>query len=291
MKRFMDLHIHTVHSDGTRTPTQIVTLAAEKGLTAIAIADHDSVSGINEALAAGCRHGVEIIPAVELSIGYRHFRDVHLLGYFINHEDAQFAGRLAEFRRARDLRAKAIVDKINDKLAGERKSPISFDDVIDSAHGAVSRLHIARVLVDKGLARHVQDSFTRYLHPCDIPKRCFPLDEATAEIRRLGGVSVLAHPQSISQDRTILATLVKELAQLGLDGLEVYNNYCYKDDMMFLEHLCRELGLVLTGGSDFHGYENDVELGTGRGGLAVAYHLLDPLRTLANARLGAPIKG
>lgn len=284
MKRFMDLHIHTVHSDGTRSPTQIVSMAVEKGLMAIAIADHDSVSGVDEAISAGQRLGIEVIPAVELSIGYRHFRDVHLLGYFINHKDSAFNGKLAEFRRARDVRAKAIVAKINDKLTGERKGCISFDDVIDSAHGAVSRLHIARVLVDKGLARHVQDAFSRYLHPCDIPKRYFPLDEAIAEIRRLGGVSVLAHPQSISQDRSVLAELIKDLAQQGLDGLEVYNNYCYKDDMMFLEHQCRELGLVMTGGSDFHGYEDDIELGTGRGGLAVAYGLLDALRALKTAR-------
>jgi 3',5'-nucleoside bisphosphate phosphatase len=284
MKRFMDLHIHTMHSDGTRTPSQIVAMAMEKGLTAIAIADHDSVSGINEALVAGQRLGIDVIPAVELSVGFKSFRDVHLLGYFIDHNDHKFALKLEDFRRARDLRAKAIVDKINCKLAGERKASISFDDVIDAAQGSVSRLHIARLLVDKGLARHVQDAFTRYLQPCDIPKQYFPVAEAMAEIRRLGGVSVLAHPQSISVDRNILKTLITDLTEMGLDGLEVFNNYCYKDDMIFLENLCRELGLAMTGGSDFHGFEDDVEIGIGRGGLAVAYRLLEPLRSIASNR-------
>ncbi len=284
MKKFVDLHIHTLHSDGVYSPTQIVSMAADKGLQAIAIADHDSVSGVDEALELGTRLGVEVIPAVELSIGFRDYHDIHLLGYYINHKDKSFTAKLADFRRARDLRGKAIVDKINIKLTSERKANISFDELIDMAQESLSRLHIARLLVTKGLARHVQDAFNRYLHPCDVPKRYFPLQEALDEITRLGGVSVLAHPQSISDNRRVLNTLVREMRDMGLDGLEVFNNLCYQDDMIFLEGLCRDLDLAMTGGSDFHGYEDDIQIGSGRGALAVAYHLLEPLKTRAAAR-------
>jgi predicted metal-dependent phosphoesterase TrpH len=288
MKKFVDLHIHTLHSDGVYSPNQIVSMAADKGLRAIAIADHDSVSGINEALEQGSRLGIEVIPAVELSIGFRDYHDIHLLGYYIDYKDKSFAAKLADFRRARDLRGKAIVDKINIKLASERKVTISYDELIDIAQECLSRLHIARLLVTKGLARHVQDAFNRYLHPCDVPKRYFPLQEALDEISRLGGVSVLAHPQSISTDRRVLNSLVREMRDMGLNGLEVYNNLCYQDDMIFLEGLCRDLDLAMTGGSDFHGYEDDIQLGSGRGALAVAYHLLEPLKTRAAAKVTQP---
>ena len=284
MERYMDLHIHTFHSDGVHSPTEIVEMAADRGLKALAIADHDSVSGVSEALAAGHRLGVEVVPAVELSIGFKNFHDVHLLGYFIEYRDKEFSARLQEFRKARDMRGKAMVEKINSKLAMERKIRISLDEVTDTAQGSLSRLHIARLLVDKGVARHVQDAFTRYLQPCDVPKRYFAISDALDEIRRLKGVSVLAHPPSISDDRRIMASLIRELAGMGLDGLEVFNNLCYKDDMIFYEGLCRELGLAMTGGSDFHGFEDDVEIGIGRGGLAVAYHLLEPLKNISRSR-------
>ncbi len=284
MERYMDLHIHTFHSDGVHSPTEVVEMAAAKGLKALAIADHDSVSGVSEAVAAGQRLGVEVVPAVELSIGYKNFHDVHLLGYFIEYRDKKFFASLQEFRKARDMRGKAIIEKINSKLAMERKIRISLDEVTDTAQGSLSRLHIARQLVDKGVARHVQDAFTRYLQPCDVPKRYFAMSDALEEIRRLKGVSVLAHPPSISDDRRVMASLIRELAGIGLDGIEVFNNLCYKDDMIFYEGLCRELGLAMTGGSDFHGVEDDVEIGIGRGGLAVAYHLLEPLKNISRSR-------
>jgi len=284
MERYMDLHIHTFHSDGVLSPTEIVRKASDKGLKAIAIADHDSVSGVEEALAAGLRFGVEVVPAVELSIGFKDFHDVHLLGYYIEYRDRDFSAKLKEFRKARDIRGKAIVEKINAKLAAERKVSISLDEVADTSQGSLSRLHIARLLVDKGIARHVQDAFTRYLQPCDVPKRYFAMDDALDEIRRIGGVAVLAHPSSISEDRRVLAALIRELSTMGLDGLEVFNNLCYKDDMIFFESLCRELNLAMTGGSDYHGYEDDVDIGIGRGGLAVAYRLLEPLKEISRSR-------
>lgn len=278
MARYTDLHVHSVHSDGVHTPAALVAMAAEKGLQAIALSDHDSVAGIDEALAAGARLGVEVIPAIELSVEFKGYHDVHLLGYFIDHRDAAFQEKLALFRARRDERGRAIITRINARLTQEGKGEISYEEVQALAAGALGRPHIAQVLVARGVARNVQDAFDRYVVPCNVPKRYFPMAEALAEIRRLRGVSVLAHPMTVTDNRAALKGVVTELAAMGLDGVEVFNNMCYKDDMIFLESLAFRLGLVKTGGSDFHGIEDDVEMGSGRGALAVAYHWVEELK-------------
>ena len=197
MEKYIDMHIHSLYSDGIYRPVDLVAMAAQKGLRAIALADHDSVSGIDEALAAGEEYGVEIIPAVEFSTSYKDFRDVHLLGYLIDYNDVALRGRLQEFRSRRDNRARAILDKVNVRLDVENKTKISYEDVAAIGQHAVSRLHIARLLVANRSVKSVRDAFKRYLAPCDVPKQYFPLEEALAEIKRLKGVAVLAHPQSI----------------------------------------------------------------------------------------------
>lgn len=280
MARYVDLHIHSIYSDGVHTPTELVRMAAAKGLRAIALSDHDSVEGIDEALAAGAEHGVEVIPAVELSVAFRGHRDVHLLGYCIDHHDPALLAKLDEFRRRRDERGKAIVAKINARLRHQGRESITYEEVLAGAKGAVGRPHIGRVLIAKGFAHNMEEAFTKFLGPCDVPKRYFPMDEALAEIRRVGGVSVLAHPPSITSIRKELQTLIRDLAGMGLAGLEVFSNMCFDDDMIFFESLAAELGLTMTGGSDFHGFEDDVEMGSGRGGLAVAYRWVEALHGL-----------
>ncbi len=284
----VDLHVHSNHSDGLHPPADLVRMAAQQGLAAIAIADHDSVDGIDEALAAGKRLGVEVVPAVELSVELGRHHDMHILGYHINHRDTYLAQMLAEFRTNRGNRGRAIVEKINQRLMDGRRTPLSYDEVIDIAGGAVGRPHIGRVLVERGYARDMEDAFRRYLIPCNVPKHYLPAGDAIAEIRRTGGVAVLAHPMTVSDDRRELRRVVTELSALGLDGLEVFNNMCYKDDMLFLEFLSGELGLLMTGGSDFHGFEDDVEIGIGRGGLAVSQRLAEAVKTLAESRRITP---
>jgi 3',5'-nucleoside bisphosphate phosphatase len=286
MEKYIDLHIHSFYSDGVYSPSDIVAMAAQKGLKAIALADHDSVSGLDEAIIAGMKYGVEVIPAVELSTCYKDLRDVHLLGYLIDYKDLEFKDKLQAFCERRDNRARAIIEKINIRLGVENKASISYEEVQAIGQHAISRLHIARVLVDKGAVKSVRDAFKRYLGPCDVPKMYFPVAEAIAEIRRLKGIAILAHPPSITSDRRILKNFVIECAQMGLDGIEVFNNLCYKDDMIFLEGLAGDLGLLITGGSDFHGYEDDVEIGSGSGGLAVAYRLLQAMRCKAEEKYG-----
>ncbi|HEY6873195.1 MAG TPA: PHP domain-containing protein [Geobacteraceae bacterium] len=287
-ERYVDLHVHSLHSDGVHTPAALVKMAARKGLQAIALADHDSVSGLDDALAAGERHGVEVIPAVELSVEFRGYRDVHLLGYFIDYRDAIFRERLALFRARRDERGRAIIARINEKLGLEGNGNISYEEVHALAAGALGRPHIAQVLIAHGIARDVQDAFDRYVVPCNVPKRYFAMADALAEIRRLRGLSVLAHPTTVTDDRTALRALVTELAAMGLDGVEVFNNSCYGDDMIFLESMANRLGLVKTGGSDYHGIEDDVEMGSGRGALTVAYRWVEELKKRRAEREAQP---
>ena len=132
----------------------------------------------------------------------------------------------------------------------------------------------------KGYVAGMSDAFKRYLEPCNVPKQYFPMDEALAEITRIGGVAVLAHPTSISTDRAQLRDILGALAAMGLQGLEAYNNMCVNDDASFLERTASDLGLIVTGGSDYHGIEADVEMGKGRGNLAVTYEAVSALKRL-----------
>ncbi len=288
MKQYADLHLHSTWSDGIHPPAELVAMAAARGLRAIAVADHDSVDGIEEALEAGTRLAVEVVPAVELSVEFGRFRDVHLLGYFIDHRDGRLRTKLAEFRKRRDERGHAIIDRINRRLARQGKGSISHDEVQALACGALGRPHIAKALVRGGYARTIQQAFENFLIPCDVPKQYFPMNEALAEIERVKGIAVLAHPQSITRDREALRDIFRELAGMGLDGLEAFNNMCFDDDMIFLEEIAGSLNLIITGGSDFHGFEDDVEIGTGRGGLAIAYRLVETMKRRLEQKFSAP---
>ena len=265
----IDLHIHSAHSDGILKPAELVQMAHDIGLSAIALADHDSVSGIDEAMSAGERLGVEIIPAVELSVAYRDYQDVHLLGYFIDHRDRRFQERLALFRDRRETRGVRIIERINRKLADEGKEPLTSGEVFSLAEGALGRPHIARVLMEKGHVASMQEAFRSYLEPCNVPKEYLPFSEALREIKRLGGVAVLAHPQSVDSNRHMLGEILEEMASQGLDGLEAFNTMCLQDDAAFLAQTAKRLGLLITGGSDFHGTEEGIVMGAGRGTLKV----------------------
>jgi predicted metal-dependent phosphoesterase TrpH len=124
----------------------------------------------------------------------------------------------------------------------------------------------------------MQEAFTSYLEPCNVPKEYFPFADAVSEIQRTGGVAVLAHPQSISRDRQSLTAIIKDMAGQGLDGIEAFNTMGYYDDDSFLKKLAGSLGLIVTGGSDFHGGEEDLSMGRGRGNLYLTTELLPPLQ-------------
>lgn len=281
----IDLHIHSNCSDGLYSPADLVKIAHESGLTAIAIADHDSTDGIDDAIRYANKCSITVIPAVELSVSYKEYHDVHLLGYWIDHTDPLFSNTLKMFRDRRETRGIRIIERINQKLITDGKNPIKTDKVLSMAGGALGRPHIARELIELGHAETMQDAFTKYLLPCNVPKEYFDFYDALSEIKRIGGVAVLAHPQSITRSRPELTTIISDMAEFGLDGIEAYNTMGLDDEPQFLEKLAISHGLIVTGGSDFHGGEEGFSIGVGRGNLNLDHSLLDALvkrRTLRN---------
>ena len=284
MNNLIDLHLHSNYSDGVRTPGELVAMAQQLGLKAVALADHDTVDGIDEALAAGASSGLEVLPALEFSVAFGPYSDVHLLGYLLDHHDPQLLETLKDFRDKRETRGEAIIDKINEKLTLEGRRSITSQEAAALASGALGRPHIAQVLVARGYAANMQDAFVRYLIPCDVPKRYFPVEQALAIVHKLGGVAVLAHPTSISAERATLTGVIDELCALGLDGLEAYNNICSEQESAWLRSCAERRGLVWTGGSDYHGIEEGICMGTGRGGMAVPYSCVEALKRVRESR-------
>jgi len=279
VRRRVDLHAHTVVSDGTLTPADLVLLARRSGLAAVAVTDHDHLGGLAEARAAGEREGVEVVAGVELSVAHPA-GDVHLLGYLVDDQDAALLGRLERLRDVRARRAHLIVERLQ-----ESGVPLTLEDLAREAPaqgGAVGRPHVARALVRRGLASSIQDAFDRWLadgRPAAVPKEKLGAREAIALVHGAGGVAVLAHPVTLPEDAR--EPLLRELARLGLDGVEV--DYPRHDEALRrrLRALAGELGLVATGGSDFHGANKpDVALGM----VDVDHAVLESLRARARGR-------
>jgi predicted metal-dependent phosphoesterase TrpH len=211
-------------------------------------------------------------------VAYLEYGDVHLLGYWIEHHDPLLCEKLRLFRERRETRGLRVIENINSKLTEEGKSVIESARVMALAAGAVGRPHIARILMESGHVATMQEAFNNYLEPCNVPKEYFPFAEAVSEIQRTGGVAVLAHPQSISRDRQSLTAIITDMAGQGLDGIEAFNTMGFNDDDRFLKTLAGSLGLIATGGSDFHGGEEGLAMGRGRGNLYLTTELLPPLQ-------------
>ncbi len=280
MTRWIDLHLHSTCSDGALSPAELIRRAAAAGLTAVALADHDNVDGIDEALAAGAEAAVEVLPGVELSVVWEDFQDIHLLGYGFDHHHRELQAALREFRAFREGRNGQIVEAVNRQLAEEGAPPLDFGAIRQRAKGTFGRPHIALELMARHLVRSKEEAFERYLVPCNVPKRYFPLPEAIALIHRAGGVTSLAHPLLISRDRSELRRLLDAFAEYGLDGIEAFSNQADNDDTDWLQSEARRRGLLITGGSDYHGGpDSEIVIGGGRGNLRVPYACLEALST------------
>lgn len=288
MTEMIDLHLHTTCSDGSHSPEDIVQMAAEAGLRAVAICDHDTLDGNDAAMAAGEKLGVEVLPGVELSVVWEEYRDIHVLGYGLDHHNPPLLAKLKEFRDFRRNRNRMIVERVNEQLAAEDRAPLSVEAVQARAAGAIGRPHIALALVEAGYVRDADDAFRRYLVPCDVPKRFFPLVEAIDLIHAAGGVAVLAHPPFISHERKVLEKLIDAFVALGIDGIEAYNSGASNDDIDWMITVARRRNLLVTGGSDFHGEsKGDIVIGRGRGNLKIPYTCVSEIRAAAS-RLRAP---
>lgn len=277
----VDLHMHSTFSDGTLIPAALVAEAAVIGLSAISLADHDNLDGIAEAQAAGIKHGIEVVPGVELSVVWGKLRDLHLLGYAFDPQNPAMNASLAEFRAFRANRSHQILERVNEKLAGERLAPIPVAAVLERAGGTLGRPHIGQALLAAGHVRTMEEAFDRYLVPCNVPKRFFPIDEAIAMVHAAGGCAVLAHPMFIEVDAGELPALLDALIGLGLDGMECWCGGAGNDTVDQLLTLARRKGLIATGGSDFHQPGIGPLLGSGLGNLRIPYSCVEELRERA----------
>lgn len=286
MNNYVDLHLHSTYSDGALTPTELVAAAADLGLRAIALADHDNVDGIPEALVAGRKYGVEIIPAVELSVQWQDQNDLHLLGYAFDHENAALQKALGEFRDFRAGRNQRILANINLRLMAEGQKPLDFQDVLRRAGGTLGRPHIGQALIAGGYVRDMEEAFIRHLVPCNEPKRFFPLAEAISLIHTAGGCSVLAHPPFINVSDHRLLELLDEFIALGLDGLEAHSSGAGNDGIDRYITMARRKNLIVTGGSDFHQpIKGGIVMGAGRGNLKIPYRCVEEIRAAVARRI------
>lgn len=252
-----DLHIHSVYSDGTDTPTQIVQKAKEKGLNAIALTDHDTLDGLAELKGVAKENGIETVDGVELST--YSTSEVHILGYNVDVESDTLLTALADFSARREERIKNILVKLS-----KYNINLDYDSVAAAAVGAIGRMHVAKELINKGYCTSVYEAFDRYLGANGVAyipsKRITPM-EGVKLIKKSKGLAVLAHPlRFITAGR--FNDFVYGLKPFGLDGVEGYYPTHDEKTIRTIIEIAKQNRLIVTGGTDYHGENKNVELGS-----------------------------
>jgi len=262
----VDLHAHSTASDGTLAPAEVVRLAKRIGLCGLALTDHDTIDGIDEAASAAEALGIDFLPGIEISCQYPAPGTMHLLGYGIDPRSDVLRELTRRLIEARDQRNPKIIEKLN-----ALNVSVTMDEVeAEAAGGVVGRPHIAAVLVRKGHVSSTKQAFDKYLGqgaPAFVDKERLTKEQALRRIDEAGGITVLAHPVQLrTQNDAQLERVVKDLADLGLAGIEVLHSD--HDDIHAARYarLAERYGLIKTGGSDFHGHNKaGIELGYCRG--------------------------
>lgn len=276
----IDLHLHTTYSDGSLSPREVLARANAVGVTALAITDHDTTDGLQEAFDAGGHLGIEVIPGMELSSQWNG-EEVHILGYFINWQDETLQRQLEGLRSSRRVRMIQMLAKLR-----EQGMALRYQDLRSLAGTSViGRPHLAQLLLKQGYVRSIREAFDRYLtrgSPAYVPRDLPEPAIVMSWIRAAGGVPVLAHPRW-GPDRTeSLFQQCERLKEDGLRGLEIHYSTHHPQQVSRLLSIARRLNLLVTGGSDFHGETKPgIEVGTGFGTLSVSPALLPPLRKAA----------
>ena len=282
--KFIDLHVHSNKSDGSFSPRELVSYALEKGLSAFALTDHDTIDGIAEVMEASEDTDVETIPGIELST-VNEGRDVHILGLFIDTGNQDFLSYLEHFQNSRRLRNEKMCRKLSEGLSIDltfEKLQSAFPDAV------ITRSHYARYLKDTGVVKSAAEAFERYIGdhcPYFIPREKVTPEQGIDLIKKAGGIAVLAHPILYRMSSRKLDALTGRLKESGLDGIEaIYTTYSPSEESQ-IKDLAKKYDLLISGGSDFHGVNKvNTDLATGRGNLFVPYDYLTMMKDYLKER-------
>ena len=276
MEKYIDLHTHSLKSDGSMTPAEVVREAKKAGLAAIALSDHDTVDGIEEAVAEGEKQGVEVVPAIEFSVISE--TETHILGYFIDINNPDLQRVLKEVVDLRIQRNHVTCQRLNE---------LGFDITLEEVRALapnnfVGRAHFARVLMDKGYTESVKEGFDKYMSAgqyayCEQQR--LTAKEAIELIRKCGGLSFLAHPHLTKFNDNKIRAYLEELKSYGLNGLEGYYTDYTPEMQKKYQSMAKEMGLMISGGTDFHAkMKPHISIGTGLGNMKIPYSVLEEMK-------------
>ena len=275
MEQWIDLHTHTLFSDGSCTPEELVSYAKEKGLFAIALTDHDTTDGLDSAIENGKKQGVYVIPGIELSSDYTG-KDIHILGYFIDYKNANLIKNLRLFQ---ELRRKRNIKMI--RLLREGGYDISLQNLYEiyGKESVITRMHLAKALFDKGYVKDIPTAFATILakdSPYYVPREGISPEKAVSLIRESSGTAVLAHPTLYRLSDEKLRELLSTLKAMGLSGIETYYSTYTEEQTEYIKAIAEEFDLFPTGGSDYHGTSKPhIDLSVGKGNLKIPATLLN----------------
>ncbi len=279
---YIDLHTHSNCSDGSMTPTELVAHAAEKGIKAIALSDHDTVSAVDEALVAGERFGVEVVPAIEFSVQSK--TETHILGFYIDHKSQVLKDALTKINEVRYKRTLNTCNNLRN---------LGFDVTMEEAlaiapSGIIGRAHFARILAEKGYVASVKEAFDKYLGADKIAydgSQYLTAEMAIKLIDEIGGVSFVAHPHLIRLDDKELREFLIKLKLCGLCGIEGYYNEYTPEMQEYFQNLAKELGLEISGGTDYHAkMKPHIEIGIGQKDMKIPYSVLENIKNIVKIK-------
>ena len=276
----IDLHTHTTWSDGSYSPTELVEWAHQHAIQTLAITDHDTTEGLDEALAIGRPLHMDLIPGIEISTRFQD-REIHVLGYFIDYHNPTFQARIRGLQSTRLQRIQDILHQLE-----HHGIPLSLGEVQQLAgSGSIGRPHIAKMLIQGGHVASFREAFEKYLGvrgKAYVPREVPEASEIMKWIREAGGLALLAHPFWEGYRQEDIDPACQRLVEQGLQGLEVFYGTFSAKQISFNLHLAKRFDLLVSGGSDFHGtYKPEIAIGKGKGSLKVPQSALDKLRKAA----------
>lgn len=274
----IDLHTHSTFSDGSMTPEELIAHTVKNDIEAISLTDHDTVAGVKLAVAAGERAGIEVVPGIEFSASSN--AETHILGYYIDIENNELKEALPKILRVRGQRMSETAKRLQ-----ELGLDITEQDAIDCAGGAIiGRAHFAKAMAEKGYVDSVREAFAKYLsvgRPAYVNIQLLSPPECVGLIRRCGGLAFVAHVHTTRLEGEALYDFLRGLKDQGLSGIEgYYSDYTPEMREQYMR-IAKELGLAVSGGTDFHGaMKSHISIGTGLGDMDIPYRVLENIKAL-----------